>query len=316
MDLHRPLDGNKSYNDMTPEEKLRYDHMQMHEKHKGHESMHLTMIFVLIGSLVVAQIIVSQWKQRHYRSYSVFTMVAMWSIPVILSVKEGWIRFIMFWLIFTSCTGLVIWKSSLKPMSASTPRLVYKWFYFLYKASCCVGVFGYIVMILTLMSVNTFFGSKPQVWLDLALMCLFYGLYFGTLGRDVADYCSDKMATSIGYYTREGMPTRHLESNVCAVCGNELLVSEHEEGVIENTYKLPCSHVFHEFCIRGWCIVGKKQTCPYCKEKVDLKMMFTNPWDRPQLLFGQLLDWIRWVVAWQPLVLFFAQAVNWLLGLE
>ena len=35
---------------------------------------------------------------------------------------------------------------------------------------------------------------------------------------------------------------------------------------------------FHEFCIRGWCIVGKKQTCPYCKEKVDLKRMFHNPY--------------------------------------
>lgn len=35
---------------------------------------------------------------------------------------------------------------------------------------------------------------------------------------------------------------------------------------------------FHEFCIRGWCIVGKKQTCPYCKEKVDLKRMFRNPY--------------------------------------
>lgn len=35
---------------------------------------------------------------------------------------------------------------------------------------------------------------------------------------------------------------------------------------------------FHEFCIRGWCIVGKKQTCPYCKEKVDLKRMFCNPY--------------------------------------
>ena len=35
---------------------------------------------------------------------------------------------------------------------------------------------------------------------------------------------------------------------------------------------------FHEFCIRGWCIVGKKQTCPYCKEKVDLKVMFKNPY--------------------------------------
>ena len=74
------------------------------------------------------------------------------------------------------------------------------------------------------------------------------------------------------------MPTRTLDANVCAVCGNRLLVSEHEEGVLENTYKLSCEHVFHEFCIRGWCIVGKKQTCPYCKEKVDLKKMFRNPY--------------------------------------
>lgn len=24
--------------------------------------------------------------------------------------------------------------------------------------------------------------------------------------------------------------------------------------------------------------MGKKQTCPYCKEKVDLKRMFSNPY--------------------------------------
>jgi RING finger protein 121 len=56
------------------------------------------------------------------------------------------------------------------------------------------------------------------------------------------------------------------------VCGNKLLVSVDEEGVLENTYRLTCGHEFHEFCIRGWCIVGKKQTCPYCHEKVDLKV--------------------------------------------
>lgn len=73
------------------------------------------------------------------------------------------------------------------------------------------------------------------------------------------------------------MPTRQLEDDVCAVCGNKLLVGENDEGIIEATYKLSCNHVFHEFCIRGWCIIGKKQTCPYCKEKVDLKRMFCNP---------------------------------------
>ncbi|XP_045778236.1 RING finger protein 121 [Maniola jurtina] len=316
MDLHRPVEGNKSYDMMTPEEKLRYDHQKMHELHRGHDSMHMKMVLILISTLVVAQIVVVQWKKLHYRSYAFFTMVSMWSIPLLISTYNHSYRFIIVWTIFTLLTSLVIWKSSQKPMSNTTPRMVYKWFYLIYKVSCFFMLFGYVVMVLTFLSVNVVFNHRPQSWMDVGLMCMFYGVYFGVLGRDVAEYCTDKMAASIGYYTKEGMPTRHLENNVCAVCGNKLLVDVNEEGVLENTYKLPCGHVFHEFCIRGWCIVGKRQTCPYCKEKVDLKQMFTNPWDRPHILYGQLLDWVRWLVAWQPLVLFMAQGINWVLGLE
>ncbi|KAH9638483.1 hypothetical protein HF086_016808 [Spodoptera exigua] len=138
-------------------------------------------------------------------------------------------------------------------------RLVYKWFYLIYKVSCFLGVVGYILMMLTFLGVNLLFGQKPQQWMDVALMLLFYGLYFGVLGRDVAEYCTDKMAASIGV----AMSTLRIYLDLVLVT--------------ENTYKLTCGHVFHEFCIRGWCIVGKKQTCPYCKEKVDLKRMFTNP---------------------------------------
>ncbi|XP_019386029.1 PREDICTED: RING finger protein 121-like [Crocodylus porosus] len=76
------------------------------------------------------------------------------------------------------------------------------------------------------------------------------------------------------------------------------------------------SSVFHEFCIRGWCIVGKKQTCPYCKEKVDLKRMFSNPWERPHVMYGQLLDWLRYLVAWQPVIIGLVQGINYILGLE
>ncbi|XP_072945270.1 E3 ubiquitin ligase Rnf121 [Epargyreus clarus] len=316
MDLHMPVDPNKTYEELTHEEKLRYDHQKLHDMHKGHETMHTTMILILIFTLIVVQIIVVAWKQRHYRSYALFTMISMWSIPLIMSIRNHWWRFIFVWSVFTITTGLVIRKSTTKPMAVTTPRLVYKWFLLIYKVSCAVGVVGYIVMMLTFLGCNLIFGHRPQAWMDFALMFLFYGLYFGVLGRDVAEYCADKMAASIGYYTKEGIPTRQLESNVCAVCGNQLLVDVNVEGVIENTYKLTCGHVFHEFCIRGWCIVGKKQTCPYCKEKVDLKRMFTNPWDRPHIMYGQLLDWIRWLVAWQPLILFFVQGINWLFGLE
>lgn len=88
------------------------------------------------------------------------------------------------------------------------------------------------------------------------------------------------------YYQPKGIPTRHLEENVCAVCGNHIELqpapdnetdNETDSLVVEANYRLPCNHVFHEYCIRGWCIIGKKQTCPYCKEKVDLKRLFKNP---------------------------------------
>lgn len=73
---------------------------------------------------------------------------------------------------------------------------------------------------------------------------------------------------------------------------------------------------FHEFCIRGWCIVGKKQTCPYCQEKVDLKRLFRNPWEKPHMLYGQLLDFIRYFVVWLPIILLTVQVIYKVLNLD
>jgi len=43
----------------------------MHEKHRGHESMHAEMVLILIVTLVVAQLLLVQWRKRHFRSYQV-----------------------------------------------------------------------------------------------------------------------------------------------------------------------------------------------------------------------------------------------------
>lgn len=96
-------------------------------------------------------------------------------------------------------------------------------------------------------------------------------------------------------------------------------ISYHHEPDIAFSYleaSLTRCFSFHEFCIRGWCIVGKKQTCPYCKEKVDLKRMISNPWERTHFLYGQILDWLRYLVAWQPVVIGIVQGINYSLGLE
>lgn len=99
--------------------------------------------------------------------------------------------------------------------------------------------------------------------------------------------------TFFKYFTHEGIPKRKLELGICAVCGDEIhtiasnyantnyqrifYIINEIDVADEKSYTLSCNHTFHEFCIRGWCVVGKLQTCPYCKEKVDLKQMFKNP---------------------------------------
>lgn len=39
--------------------------------HRGHESMHVEMIVIFLCTLVIAQVVLVQWRQRHGRSYNV-----------------------------------------------------------------------------------------------------------------------------------------------------------------------------------------------------------------------------------------------------
>lgn len=245
------------------------------------------------------------------------TLLGMWIVPLGFSAYNLWPRFIISWLAFTLITSFVVRRVAEKPLAPTSPRLVYKWFLLLHKVSYGLGIFGYVVMMATIMGLNVLFGASPNVWMDAALMLIFYGLYYGVLGRDLGEICADKMAVKIGYYAKEGsFPSKTPDDKICCICGNKLFVGEDEEGVLEDTFKLSCGHVFHEFCIRGWCIVGKKQTCPFCNEKVDLKRMINNFWEKPHLLYGQLLDWVRWLVCGQPLIYFLVQGINWGLGLH
>ena len=49
----------------------RLKHEALHEKHKGHESMHAEMVLILLVSLVVSQFVLVVWKTRHFKSFQV-----------------------------------------------------------------------------------------------------------------------------------------------------------------------------------------------------------------------------------------------------
>ena len=61
-----------------------------------------------------------------------------------------------------------------------------------------MGILGYMIVMLTLLGLNLLLLIKPQVAMDFGLLCLFYGLYFGVVGRDFAEVCTDSMAAHIG----------------------------------------------------------------------------------------------------------------------
>lgn len=71
-------------------------------------------------------------------------------------------------------------------------------------------------------------------------------------------------------------------------------------------------------CVRGWIIIGKKDTCPYCSEKVSYQpSLLSNPWEKQSVLWGQVLDYsmvtilslqltllARYLLVWNPIIIY------------
>ncbi|VDQ00640.1 unnamed protein product, partial [Trichobilharzia regenti] len=176
---------------------FRIEHLKYHEKHRGHEKMHLEMFLVAVFSLFLCQMGLMYWKQRHFRSYQLVTLIAMWLVPFIYSIFADFSRFVVIWVLFSLTTGAMVYLASKKRISTTTPRRVYRWFLFIHTISYILGVGGYILMMLTFFQVNLLFLLPTKVAMDIAMLALFYGLYYGVIARDFAEVCTNKMAAQI-----------------------------------------------------------------------------------------------------------------------
>ena len=68
--------------------------------------------------------------------------------PIIISTELHFWKMIFSWSIFTVITLYVIFLASKKALDHTTPRLVYRWFYLVYRVcySCAVGGYGLIML--------------------------------------------------------------------------------------------------------------------------------------------------------------------------
>lgn len=53
-------------------------------------------------------------------------------------------------------------------------------------------------MMAAFFGLNLVFDAKVSTWMDCGLLFVFYGLYYGVLGRDISEICADKMASHVG----------------------------------------------------------------------------------------------------------------------
>lgn len=204
--------------------------------------MHMEMLLILLVVLVVAQVLLVQWKKWHFKSYQV-DFPAFFVVIFILSKKllyfsdrylNGHVDNPRYNLFTTKLVAIFdnlvhifyvnvfnYFKSHSKTHFRQNSevflanffrisffrgeigenyffRLVYKWFLLLHKLSYVLGIVGYFVILFTLMGFNMIFGAKASAWMDAGIMLLFYGLYYGVLGRDFAEICADSMASHIG----------------------------------------------------------------------------------------------------------------------
>ncbi|KAJ3391074.1 hypothetical protein HDU80_011125 [Chytriomyces hyalinus] len=316
--------------DLTPEQHdALVERFKFLEQHRGHEQQHAEMAMILFMSLIAFQIILTLWKKWHEKSFNLVSLIGLWFVPMGIGLNAGNYRFIFVWLAFSLLNGTIVRKAIFEnPMKSETPRLVYRWYSYVYNASVVVGAVGYFFTFVPFFSLpSLIFGVSEQTEISMfrgGITILFYALYFGMLGRDFVDRLSDRMALMMGYYAPAGIPKKHLRANVCAICGDSTQQQQQQSNrravdkpgffaslsgaggvggsAATNVVKMNCGHPFHEECIRGWTIIGKKDCCPSCKEKVDMKAFSRHAWDSAQLFYLNFLDALRYMLVWNPVV--------------
>ncbi|PRW20957.1 RING finger 121 [Chlorella sorokiniana] len=301
---------------------LRGNGTAAYEQPDPEEIQHAVLAFYLVLFVMFfAQAALVRWRKRHKRSYDLATLVGLWLIPPIISLQLACWRFVAVWVLYSSITGYYLYRCSARKLDKDVPRKVYAFFMVVFRLSVGIGFAGYVLLLLEFTGAGLIL--IPLLGPGAAVVAIWYGLYFGILTRDCAEVASDRIALSLGTGRRMAVSVRD-----CGICGGELYPDEpttagaagtaaaagfggsghgHSHGSGQGgglgNVQLACKHLFHLDCIRGWCIIGKKDTCPTCWEKVDTKSVFADkPWETRNLSWIQMLDMVRYLVVWNPII--------------
>jgi RING finger protein 121 len=297
--------------------------------HPGHETLHGYLVTGILLTLVGSQLGLWAWQKRSPHTFRVASLGGLLAVPPLFSAYAGFYRMLFVFVGFVALLGRLAFIASRRPLDRSTPRKVYKFFLAIYQLTYGMAWLGYILILIELvLGIDMIWPAAAMHVTSFALLLIFYGAYFGVLERDIAELCADRMASTMGLPVSKEMPqTSSISlSSGCSLCaepfegeggaapfrrqiGEPAAGSRVPESLLgvnsEKVFTLNCGHRFHESCIRGWTIVGKKDTCSSCAEKVRIAEVLDarQPWQKAPVLWNQVLNAVRFILFWNPVIL-------------
>ncbi|AFN82765.1 hypothetical protein EROM_031430 [Encephalitozoon romaleae SJ-2008] len=238
----------------------------------------LQRIAVISVYALVIQTFFSAWKKINKKTHDicVFLILLLFPPGFFLYIQSYFLPFC--WLLFSSFMLL----NTLKVVKGSFGKDVMRDIYGVFKTLFIISNLGtFLGQSLTFM----FFYLNPE-YLGYTLSILLFFLYFGLLSREVIFFLSETMAISTGFYSKEGVPGKGNNNSLCMICTRSFDGSD-------RIHTLVCTHSFHEDCIKGWCLLGKKPFCPYCKKKIESSSLPPELWHKTEVWFYPLINTLR-----------------------
>jgi RING finger protein 121/175 len=227
---------------------------------------------------LVMQTIFMIWEKANKRSHDICIFLMLFLFPPLLFLYLESYLLPVCWLVFTLLVLSTAMKAIRRPSDSDSFRGTYKLFKNLFIISNA-GIF--LGQSMTFASFYLF-----SVYLKYPLMFFLFFLYFGLLSREAIFFLSELMALSTGFYSKEGIPGKGSSSTLCMLCTKDF-------DRVESVHTLVCGHSFHNDCIRGWCLIGKKSFCPYCRKKVESALLPSDFWMRTETWFYPLINVLR-----------------------
>jgi len=276
-------------NPIDLEDKQRYNHMNMYENKPVMRQIIIierqpTLIDIIPKLVVISiyaliiQTFFTAWKKINRRSYNICIFLILLLFPPFFLIYVRSYFLPICWLVFSGFMLLNTLKVLKGPVNKNVMRDTYATFKMLFIISN-VGIF------IGQSSTFIFFYLKVE-YLKYSILFLLFFLYFGLLSREIIFFLSEIMATNTGFYSKEGVPGKGNNNSLCMICTKMF------DGT-EKIHTLVCSHSFHSDCIKGWCLLGKKSFCPYCKRKVENSSLPIELWHKTEVWFFPLINTLR-----------------------